>query len=113
MPKRVKFRKAQRGRRFGMTSGGASLDFGEFGLKALENVWVTDRQIESLKRYGQKLWADCLTLEKMWLSGALNRFINIEEEELDIARMNPWGGSAAIIASDGLFDFGASPRTTA
>ena len=48
--------------------------------------------------------------EKMWLAGELDEFVNIEEEELEIARMNPWGGSAAIIASDGLFDFGAAQR---
>jgi len=41
----------------------------------------------------------------MWLAGELDEFVNIEEE-LEIARINPWGGSAAIIASDGLFDFG-------
>jgi len=58
-----------------------------------------------LRRYGQKLWDDCLTFEKMWLAGELDEFVNIEEE-LEIARINPWGGSAAIIASDGLFDFG-------
>ena len=45
----------------------------------------------------------------MWLQGELNEFIKIEEEELEIARMQPWGGSAAIIASDGLFNFGAAP----
>jgi hypothetical protein len=46
----------------------------------------------------------------MWLAGDLDEFVNIEEEELEIARTNPWGGSAAIIASDGLFDFGAAAR---
>ena len=80
---------------------------------ALRPRLITDTQIDALRGYGQKLWADCLTLEKMWLSGDLDQFVNIEEEELDIARMNPWGGSAAIIASDGLFDFGASPQTNA
>jgi hypothetical protein len=75
---------------------------------ALRPRLITIPQISALRRYGQKLWDDCLTLEKMWLSGELDEFVNIEEEELEIARMNPWGGSAAIIASDGLFDFGAA-----
>jgi hypothetical protein len=75
---------------------------------ALRPRLITSEQITALRRYGQKLWDDCLTLEKMWLAGELDEFINIEEEELEIARMNPWGGSAAIIASDGLFDFGAA-----
>ena len=49
LPKRIKFRKAHRGKRRGMTKGGARLAFGEFGLKALENGWVTARQIEACR----------------------------------------------------------------
>lgn len=49
MPKRVKFRKSQRGRRFGTSFRGATLAFGEFGLKALENAYFTDRQIEAAR----------------------------------------------------------------
>jgi large subunit ribosomal protein L16 len=63
MPKRVKYRKQQRGRRAGATKGAAKVDFGEFGLKAMEVGWVTARQIEAarvaltrhLKR-GGKIW---------------------------------------------------------
>lgn len=47
MPKRVKFRKCQRNRMFGTAFKGATLAFGEFGLKALENCYFTDRQIEA------------------------------------------------------------------
>jgi large subunit ribosomal protein L16 len=49
MPKRVKYRKQQRGRRSGMTKGGAELDFGEYGIKATEDGWVTARQIEAAR----------------------------------------------------------------
>ena len=49
LPKRVKYRKAHRGKRRGATKGGASLAFGEFGLKALENGWVTAAQIEACR----------------------------------------------------------------
>ena len=49
MPKRVKFRKSQRGRRFGTSFRGSKLSFGEFGLKALENSWMKDRQIEAAR----------------------------------------------------------------
>ena len=49
MPKRVKFRKSQRGRRLGTSFRGAKLSFGEFGLKALENAYFTDRQIEAAR----------------------------------------------------------------
>src|SRR5580704_5165120 len=63
MPKKVKYRKQQRGRRRGKACRGSSLAFGDFGLKALECGWITDRQIEaarvamtrSIKR-GGKVW---------------------------------------------------------
>ena len=48
-PKRVKYRKAHRGKRRGVSKGGTRLSFGEFGLKALENDWVTASQIESCR----------------------------------------------------------------
>lgn len=47
MPSRVKYRKYQRGKRRGVASRGSSLNFGEFGLKALENAWLTNKQIEA------------------------------------------------------------------
>jgi len=61
IPKRVKHRKTQRGRMKGFAYRGSSVDFGEFGLKALEPAWITNRQIEAariainryLKRDGQ------------------------------------------------------------
>lgn len=49
-PKRVKFRKQQRGRRSGIATRGATLTFGEYGLKALEAAWVTNRQLEAARR---------------------------------------------------------------
>ncbi|MFH1665608.1 MAG: 50S ribosomal protein L16 [Candidatus Omnitrophota bacterium] len=48
MPKRVKFRKQQRMRRKG-TSSSSKLHFGEYGLKALETTWMTDKQIEAAR----------------------------------------------------------------
>jgi large subunit ribosomal protein L16 len=63
MPKRVKFRKQQRGRMRGKATRGSALSFGEFGLKALEPHWITARQIEAARiamtRYikrGGKIW---------------------------------------------------------
>lgn len=49
MPKRVKWRKQQRGRRKGTASRGANISFGEYGLQALEPGWVTNRQIEATR----------------------------------------------------------------
>ncbi len=63
MPKKVKHRKVQRRRMKGRAKGGKELNFGEYGLQALESAWITARQIEAarvaitrhLKRKG-KLW---------------------------------------------------------
>ena len=49
IPKRVKYRKAQRGRRKGMASRGFSVAFGEFGLQSLENGWITNAQLEAAR----------------------------------------------------------------
>jgi hypothetical protein len=77
---------------------------------ALRARVVTLQQIEALQRYCTAMWADCLTLEKMWKAGELNDYIDIEEEELAIARLQPWCGGPAIFAADGLFSFGAHPE---
>lgn len=49
-PKRVKFRKTQKGRRRGMAHKGNAVNFGDFGLQALEAAWLTARQIEAARR---------------------------------------------------------------
>lgn len=49
MPKRVKWRKQQRGRMRGMAKGGSRVSFGEFGLQAIEPGWITSRQIEAAR----------------------------------------------------------------
>jgi len=49
-PKRVKFRKIQRGRRDGAAHAGNAVNFGEYGLQALSSVWITARQIEAARR---------------------------------------------------------------
>ena len=63
MPKKVRYRKQHRGRRTGTAYRGSSLNFGSFGLKALEPCWLTNRQIEAgriaMTRYvkrGGKIW---------------------------------------------------------
>jgi large subunit ribosomal protein L16 len=63
MPRKVAHRKHHRGRTRGMTKGGASLHFGEFGIQALEPGWLTARQIEAARiamtreiKRGGKVW---------------------------------------------------------
>jgi large subunit ribosomal protein L16 len=63
LPKRVKHRKVMRGSRKGIAKGGTEIAFGDYGLKALEPAWITNRQIEAARvamtRYmkrGGKVW---------------------------------------------------------
>lgn len=63
MPKRIKYRKMQRGRKRGKAYRGSEVTFGEYGLKAMEAHWITSRQIEAARvamtRYikrGGKVW---------------------------------------------------------
>lgn len=77
---------------------------------ALRPRVMTPAHVESLRTYCSMVWSDCLTLEKMWTAGTLDHIITIEEEELEIARSQPWNGSYAVFASDGLFSFGAHPE---
>jgi len=63
MPKKVKYRKQQRGRLDGKAKGGWYLAFGDYGLKALESAWITSNQIEACRvaitralKKGGKLW---------------------------------------------------------
>jgi large subunit ribosomal protein L16 len=63
MPKRVKYRKEHRGRMRGYSKGGTTVAFGEYGLKAMERGWVTNRQIEAARvamtrkiKRGGKVW---------------------------------------------------------
>jgi large subunit ribosomal protein L16 len=63
IPKKVKFRKQQRGRRRGLATRGAEISFGEYGLKAMEPAWITSKQIEASRvamtrfiKRGGKIW---------------------------------------------------------
>ncbi len=63
MPRKTKFRKQHRGRRTGASKGQQVVNFGDFGLKALEPGWVTNRQIEAARiamtrkiKRGGKVW---------------------------------------------------------
>ena len=49
-PKKTKFRRMQKGRMKGMAQRGAQLSFGSFGIKTLENCWLTGRQIEAARQ---------------------------------------------------------------
>ena len=63
MPKKTKFRKVHRGRRAGYSSGQTAVQFGDYGLKAIDRGWITNRQIEAARiamtrkiKRGGKVW---------------------------------------------------------
>lgn len=63
MPKKIKYRKQQKGRMTGKAVRGSTMSFGEYGLKAIQPGWITDRQIEAARiamtryvRRGGKIW---------------------------------------------------------
>src|SRR6187397_3528032 len=63
MPKKQKFRRVHRGRRRGLSAGHTDVQFGEYGIKALEAGWITNRQIEAARiamtrkiKRGGKVW---------------------------------------------------------
>src|SRR3712207_5603415 len=63
VPKKLKYRKPHRGRMRGQTKGGTEVQFGEYGLQALEASWITNRQIEAARiamtrkiKRGGKVW---------------------------------------------------------
>ena len=72
LPKRVKYRKMQRGRRKGLAVAGSTVCFGEFGIKAVECAWFKNNQIETCRiiltrrlRRGGKLWIRIFP-DKLW-----------------------------------------------
>jgi large subunit ribosomal protein L16 len=63
LPRKTKFRKQQRGRRRGYAKGQTTVQFGDYGIKSLDNGWVTNRQIEAARiamtrkiKRGGKVW---------------------------------------------------------
>jgi large subunit ribosomal protein L16 len=61
MPKRVKWRKQQRGRMKGKAYRGSEVSFGEYGLQALEPGWISARQIEAARRVMVR------TMKRVWV----------------------------------------------
>ena len=62
-------------------------------------------KIRNRHQVRKNIWDDALKLEELWLAGKLSKYVQISEEEEAIAKLCPWKGSIALIASDGLFGF--------
>ncbi len=68
---------------------------------------ITLKQLEALNQYVKNLWQDLIELERFWLKGGLEPFVQMTGEERELALSQPWNGEPALFASDGLFSFGA------
>jgi hypothetical protein len=63
--------------------------------------------LAELRRYAHNLWHDAIKLERLWREGRLDDLVRVDAEEKDLALIQPWAGSPALMVSDGLFSFGA------
>jgi large subunit ribosomal protein L16 len=112
MPKRTKYRKQQRGRMGGLAIRGGTITFGEFGLKALEPAWVTNKQIEAarvavnrhIKRGG-----------KMWIRIFPDKPITVKpaETRMGKGKGNPEGWVAVVRPGRILFELEGVPEDMA
>src|ERR671929_1567526 len=111
-PKRVKHRKQHRGRRAGLAKGGTRVEFGEYGIKALEAGWVTSRQLEAariamtrkIKRGG-----------KVWINVSPDKPITQKpaETRMGSGKGNPEGWVAVIKPGRVMFELAGVPEDLA
>ncbi|OIP23036.1 50S ribosomal protein L16 [bacterium CG_4_10_14_0_2_um_filter_33_32] len=80
MPRKLKYRKEHRGKRAGKATRGFMLEFGSYGIKALESAWITSRQIEAARRAmtryikrGGKIWINIFPAKPVTKTGAETR----------------------------------------
>lgn len=111
-PKRVKYRKEHRGRMRGLAFRGSSVNFGEFGLQALEPAWITNRQIESARvaltrhiRRGGKVWIRIFPDKPITKKPA--------ETRMGKGKGNPEGWVAVVKAGRIMFEVGGITRELA
>jgi hypothetical protein len=76
-------------------------------MTALRPRLITLEQLEGLQAYSRSLWEDCKVLEEGWRKGEIVEMLDENEDAREIFRLQPWQGSPALIAADGLFGFGA------
>ena len=68
---------------------------------------LNHEQIWELREYAHNLWHDAVAIEEVWRAGQLDDVVQIDKQEKELALLQPWGGSPALMVSDGLFSFGA------
>jgi large subunit ribosomal protein L16 len=112
LPKRVKHRKTHRGRRTGSAQRGAEIAFGQFGLQAVEDCYMTNRQIEAARRAmtryvkrGGKIWIRIFPDKPVTKKPA--------ETRMGSGKGNPEGWVAVIKPGRVLFEMGGVTKETA
>ncbi len=112
MPKRVKHRKVMRGRMRGDAKGGTQVAFGEYGLKALERGWITNRQIEAARvamtrkiKRGGKVWINIFPDKPITAKPA--------ETRMGSGKGNPEGWVAVVKPGRVMFELAGVPEPLA
>ena len=110
-PKRTKYRKAQRGMMKGDTKRGATLAFGTFGLKALDSVWLTNRQIESAR---QALTRHMKREGNVWIRVFPDKVMTAKPAEVRMGKGkgNPEGWCAVVQPGRIIFECDGVSRTS-
>jgi large subunit ribosomal protein L16 len=111
-PKRVKYRKQMRGKRRGNAKGGSDINFGEYGLKAVERGWITNRQIEAARvamtrkiKRGGKVWINVFPDKPFTKKPA--------ETRMGSGKGNPEGWVAVIKPGRVMFELAGVPEDLA
>src|SRR5688500_7470366 len=112
MPKRVKHRTQHRGRRAGMSRGATTVQFGEYGLKAIDRGWVTNRQIEAARiamtrkiKRGGKVWINIFPDKPVTQKPA--------ETRMGSGKGNPEGWVAVVKPGRVMFELAGVPEPLA
>jgi large subunit ribosomal protein L16 len=111
-PKRLKFRKMQRGKMKGVAPRGTSLAFGEFGIQALESAWITNRQLEAARvamtrkiKRGGRVWLRVFPDKPFTKKPA--------ETRMGSGKGNVEGWVAVVLAGRMIFEMGGVERELA
>ena len=112
MPKKQKFRRVHRGRRRGLSAGHTEVHFGEYGIKALEAGWITNRQIEAARiamtrkiRRGGKVWINLFPDKSFTKKPA--------ETRMGSGKGNPEGWVAVVKPGKVMFELAGVPEDLA
>jgi large subunit ribosomal protein L16 len=112
MPKKTKFRKVHRGRRAGDATGQTEVQFGDFGLKAIDRGWITNRQIEAARiamtrkiKRGGKVWINVFPDKSVTAKPA--------ETRMGSGKGNPEGWVAVIKPGRVMFELAGVPEPLA